>query len=377
MKHYIQGFLCAAAALTCLVSASSAASIKPSAPQADSNIATTTAGQDSTNLSFDAVSTPSVPAPSCSVTDTFSQLGQSKDMILLGVRNHEQIDFGVRRDRVVTDAQLNLSYTPSPSLIPVLSQLRIYLNDTLMQVLTIDKQDLGRTVNRTVSLDPHLISDYNRIRIDFIGHYTNICEDPANSTLWLDIASNSSITLHEQALAQTNDLAWFPSPFFDPHSNRTLVLPFIFGATPKTTEVQAASILASYFGSLAEWRGATFPVYFGRLPPESTNHLPRNSVVLATNSTMPAFLNQPTRFPPVSGPTVQLIDNPESPYIKILLVRGRNDEDLLTAVRALAAGGKLFRGSSVTVRHVKKILRGCPMMPPTGCPPTDRFDSAN
>lgn len=50
----------------------------------------------------------------------------------------------MRSDEVVTKAMLNLEYTPSPSLLPVQSQLKVYLNDELMGVLPVTKEQLGK-----------------------------------------------------------------------------------------------------------------------------------------------------------------------------------------------------------------------------------------
>jgi hypothetical protein len=51
--------------------------------------------------------------------------------------------FGMRSDEVAK-ALLNLDYTPSPSLLPVQSQLKVYLNDELMGVLPVTKEQLGK-----------------------------------------------------------------------------------------------------------------------------------------------------------------------------------------------------------------------------------------
>lgn len=69
--------------------------------------------------------------PSWTVTRTFEQLGRASDTLLLGINSSEQVEFSLRRDRIATDARLQLQYTPSPSLIPTISHLRIYLNDVL------------------------------------------------------------------------------------------------------------------------------------------------------------------------------------------------------------------------------------------------------
>lgn len=293
--------------------------------------------------------------PSWTVTRTFEQLGRASDTLLLGINSSEQLEFSLRRDRIATDARLQLQYTPSPSLIPTISHLRIYLNDVLAGVVPIEKDQLGRQTTQQVALDPRLIADFNRLRLEFVGHYTDICEDPANNTLWINISRASEITLQEQALSLKNDLAFFPLPFFDPRNSNKLVLPFVFADNPTLGEQKAAAILASYFGSQSNWRGAEFPVLFNTLPSVQSKEATQPSIVFATNDHRPAFLSDLEKYPAVQAPVVQLIDHPDAPYSKILLVMGRNEEDLATAAKALALGGQLLRGQRATIDKVQTL----------------------
>lgn len=293
--------------------------------------------------------------PSWTVTRTFEQLGRASDTLLLGINSSEQVEFSLRRDRIATDARLQLQYTPSPSLIPTISHLRIYLNDVLAGVVPIEKDQLGHQTTQQVALDPRLIADFNRLRLEFVGHYTDICEDPANNTLWINISRASEITLQEQALSLKNDLAFFPLPFFDPRNSNKLVLPFVFADNPTLGEQKAAAILASYFGSQSNWRGAEFPVLFNTLPSVQSKEATQPSIVFATNDHRPAFLSDLEKYPAVQAPVVQLIDHPDAPYSKILLVMGRNEEDLATAAKALALGGQLLRGQRATIDKVQTL----------------------
>lgn len=240
-------------------------------------------------------------------------------------------------------------------MIPTISHLRIYLNDVLAGVVPIEKDQLGRQTTQQVALDPRLIADFNRLRLEFVGHYTDICEDPANNTLWINISRASEITLQEQALSLKNDLAFFPLPFFDPRNSNKLVLPFVFADNPTLGEQKAAAILASYFGSQSNWRGAEFPVLFNTLPSVQSKEATQPSIVFATNDHRPAFLSDLEKYPAVQAPVVQLIDHPDAPYSKILLVMGRNEEDLATAAKALALGGQLLRGQRATIDKVQTL----------------------
>lgn len=284
--------------------------------------------------------------PSRDVKLSFATIAPAPgSMVLRGAHPDGAVEFGMRSDEVVTKAVLNLDYTPSPSLLPVQSQLKVYLNDELMGVLPVTKEQLGKKINAQIPIDPLYITDFNRVRLEFVGHYRDVCENPASSTLWLDVGRNSNLDLTYQALAVRNDLSHFPVPFYDPRDNRPLTLPMVFASSPDAQQQHAAAIVASWFGSKAGWRGQNFPVLFNQLPE-------RNAIVFATNDKRPDFLRE---HPPVKAPTIEMIDHPHNPYVKLLVVFGRDDKDLLLAAKGIAQGNILFRGSSVEVDGVKEL----------------------
>ncbi|WP_375057394.1 cellulose biosynthesis cyclic di-GMP-binding regulatory protein BcsB [Zobellella sp. DQSA1] len=309
--------------------------------------------------------------PSWPQSRSFAQLGENKDLLLLGVHNSQQVEFTLPRDRIAQEASLRLDYTPSPALLPGLSHMRIYLNDVLMDTVVIEAEQLGRRTRQQVALAPKLVSDFNQVRIEFVGHYTDVCEDPGHSSLWLSLGRDSTIELREQALTLRNDLAFFPQPFFDKRDRNPLRLHMVLASTPDEQTLQAAAVLASYFGSLAGWRGAEFPVLFDRLPSSMADAKPGHSLVLATNERRPAFMDDMERFPPVAGPEVRLIDHPAASYSKVLLVQGRDEDELALAVRALALGGKLLRGERAEIRDVQSLASRKPYDAPNWTP-TDR-----
>ncbi len=285
--------------------------------------------------------------PSRDVKLTFAQIAPPPgSMVLRGINPNGGIEFGMRSDEVVSKAMLNLEYTPSPSLLPVQSQLKVYLNDELMDVLPVTKEQLGKKTLAQVPINPLFITDFNRVRLEFVGHYRDVCENPASSTLWLDVGRNSSLQMTYQPLALKNDLSAFPVPFFDPRDNRPLNLPMVFAGSPDVTEQLAASIVASWFGSRSGWRGQSFPVMYDKMPD-------KNAIVFATNTKRPAFLRD---HPEVKAPTIEMISHPDNPYVKLLVIFGRDDKDLVQAAKGIAQGNILFRGNSVVVDEVKPLL---------------------
>ncbi|MCR4215390.1 cellulose biosynthesis cyclic di-GMP-binding regulatory protein BcsB [Enterobacter cloacae] len=302
-------------------------------------------------------------APSRDVKLTFAQIAPPPgSMVLRGVNPKGGVEFGMRSDEVVSKAVLNLEYTPSPSLLPTQSQLKVYLNDELMDVLPVTKEQLGKKTLAQVPINPLFITDFNRIRLEFVGHYRDVCENPASNTLWMDVGRNSSLQMTYQSLALKNDLSPFPVPFFDPRDNRPLNLPMVFASSPDVTEQLAATIVASWFGSRSGWRGQNFPVMYDKIPD-------RNAIIFATNAKRPAFLRE---HPDVKAPTIEMISHPDNPYVKLLVVFGRDEKDLVQAAKAIAQGNILFRGSSVVVDEVKPLLA----RKPYGAPNWVRTDRA-
>ncbi|MBE8372206.1 cellulose biosynthesis cyclic di-GMP-binding regulatory protein BcsB, partial [Leptospira borgpetersenii serovar Hardjo-bovis] len=123
-----------------------------------------------------------------------------------------------------------------------------------------------------------------------------------------------------------------PVPFFDSRDNRPLELPMVFAAAPDLATQQAASIVSSWFGSRSGWRGQRFPVLYNQLPT-------RHAIVFATNDKRPDFLRD---LPPAKGPMVRMMSHPQSPWVKLLVIEGRDDKDLLQAAKGIAQGSLLF-----------------------------------
>ena len=285
--------------------------------------------------------------PSRDVKLSFAQIAPAPgNMVLRGMNPNGSVEFGMRSDEVVSKAMLNLEYTPSPSLLPVESHLKVYLNDELMGVLPVTKEQLGKKITAHLPIDPLYVTDFNRVRLQFVGHYRDVCENPGSSTLWMDVGRGSSVDLTYMKLPVQNDLSHFPVPFFDSNDNRALVLPMVFAGTPDVAQQRAAGIIASWFGSRSVWRGQQFPVLYNQLPE-------RNGIVFATNDKRPDFLRD---HPPVKAPTIEMMSHPDNPYVKLLVIFGRNDKDLVQAAKGIAQGNVLFRGSSVTIDDVKPLL---------------------
>lgn len=278
-------------------------------------------------------------------TLTFADLGALDPLQLRGTDGQNGVPFSVRGDEVVTGAILHLIYSYSPALLPNISQLKVLVNGEVAATLPVPRDQAGILVARDVSIDPRFITEFNHLNVQLIGHYTQQCEDPSNSTLWATVSNASSLDLTYASLESKPDLAALPLPFFDRRDVRRLELPFVFAQKPSAQTLEAAGAVASWFGSLAGYRGAMFPAQIDNVP------LNGNAVVFATMDQRPAGV----KIPDVSGPTIAVVDREAPARGRLLLVLGRNDADLKIAAKALGIGQNAFSGASATVTALNEI----------------------
>ena len=276
----------------------------------------------------------------------FEALGFT-DYKLDGINNNSRVDFTNRIDKLSKNLMLNFSYTNSPSLIANVSHLKVYFNENLVTVLPINEHlsVVKNTVNHNLALNSKYIQDYNQIRFELVGYYDLTCQDYFSRSIWTEINKSSNITLDETPLAIDSRLEYLPEPFFDSKDYGKLMLPFVFATTPNKEAIEAAATLSSWFGAQADWRGADFPVLLNKTPE-------KHSVVFITNTSKPDFLAD---YPNVEKPTIELISSPINRYNKMLLILGRDEKDLKTAVNGLVFGHKIMTGRSASIEGINQI----------------------
>jgi hypothetical protein len=217
----------------------------------------------------------------------------------------------------------------------------VSLNGQMITTVALPKEAGGTTQAREIEIDPRLVSDYNELRLQLIGHYVLECEDPFHDSIWLEIAPDSRIELGVERVALADDLALLPAPFFDRRDNRPVEVPFVFATAPEPKLVRAAGVVASWLGALADYRPARFPLAIGALPA-------RHAIALVVNGQRLPGLD----LEPVSAPTISVHRLGSEGVTKLLLIRGRNAAEVETAVHALVLGQAVLTGSRATVTKV-------------------------
>jgi cellulose synthase (UDP-forming) len=285
--------------------------------------------------------TPGSPAAATGSTRTqvltLKDLGANSPIRLIGVQGEGSLPFSVRRDEVVTGGKMDLTFAYSPALIPELSHLTVLINGEVVGNIPLPK-DKASGQTASLPINPVLLQEDNRVLFRFIGHYTLGCEDPLHSSLWLVLSNTTSMTTQLQKLPLPNDLSLLPTPFYDSKDMQALTLPFVFASKVSPPTLQAAGVVASWFGSLASYKGASFPTSLDTIPNG-------NAVVFATDTEKPAGLS----LPAITGPTIAVVANPNNAESKLLLVLGRNADELRAAASTLSLGSTALTGQTQVV----------------------------
>jgi hypothetical protein len=278
------------------------------------------------------------PAPKeTALAWTLKELGAFQPIELHGLDQSIELPIPIRQDDLVTHARLLLDYRMSPALIAQLSHIKVLLNDEVVDVISANRA----SGLHEIELDPHLMTEFAKLRLQFIGHYTRDCEFPWHTSLWAAVSRESRLEIRVRRVALRNDLALLPLPFVDERDNRSLTLPFVLASRPTIAATQAAAVAASWLGTLAAYRELRTPVLQGRLPDG-------HAVVLLTNADHLAELP----LPAVGMPTLSIVSHPRDPAWKLLVLQGLNEQQLLTAARALALAPRLLTGARATVSRL-------------------------
>ncbi|NRT55366.1 cellulose biosynthesis cyclic di-GMP-binding regulatory protein BcsB [Sphaerotilus uruguayifluvii] len=267
---------------------------------------------------------------------SFDRIGQVfLPQVLRRGHFRQRLYFELRTDELATRAVLQLRFTPSPDMAGRSDLLVVKLNSETVARIDMPAAPLPPQIERTLEIDPRILTDRNELTVQFAAPPD--C-DPKQTFPRISLDGSSMLTLLLQPLPLANDLAVLPAPFFDRHDTRPTAVTLVTSERPERTTLQSAAHLASWFGALADYRGATVGSR-GDLP--GSGH----AIVLATPADRPADVE----LPPITGPTVLMGSHPRHPGSKVLYLLGRDGAELRRAVDALVQGQLPGHGSSVVL----------------------------
>ncbi len=241
--------------------------------------------------------------------------------------------FTARADEELTGAAVRISFSE-----PV-DSLEVLVNDERVALLS-----GAQLAPADIPVRRELLADRNTLSLRLRDREGRCLAHPG---AWNAVRS-VAVVLTASPVPLPNELALLPLPFFDRGYDARATIRVVLAHAPSPQEVRLASLVASWFAVDAPIP-LSFEAQVGSLPDS-------RAIVLLAGADDAARLG----VDPPKGPSVRMIDHPAHPdsNVKLLLIGGRDDAELRTAVESLAARTERLAGASTT-------LRPAPPQPPT------------
>ncbi|WP_130833095.1 cellulose biosynthesis cyclic di-GMP-binding regulatory protein BcsB [[Erwinia] mediterraneensis] len=270
-----------------------------------------------------------------------AQMGQQQGITLTGGQLQSGIVFTLPADEVITNAQLHLALRVSPELAARNTSLQLMLNGQPLGTLPLGASDSDTSVYQ-LDIPAAMVVSSNNLSFQINDADKLLCEKEDAARYQVTILPETRLSLEGQQLNIGNSLRNFPRPFLDPlrMANTSITMGFSSAVTP---EVMSAAVqVASWFGIQGDYRGVHFPVVRGQLPQQ-------NGILFGHPGDKIGALT----FPAVTAPTLQVVNNPDNPLYKLLLVIGQDEAQLRQAAWRLTSQPLTSEESTLTVSTQK------------------------
>ena len=252
-----------------------------------------------------------------------AQMGQARGITLTGGQLQSGITFTLPGDEVITNARLNLTLRVSAALAARNTSLQLMLNGQPLGTLPLGATD-SDVSDYELDIPAAMVVSSNNLSFKINDADKLLCEKESAQQYQVTILPNTALHLEGQKLNIGTSLRNFPRPFLDPLRMTASTITMGFASNLSPDAVSAAALVASWLGIQSDYRGIRFPVVRGELP--------ENNGILFGH---PGDRIGTLTFPASNGPMLQVVDNPNNPVYKLLLVSGNNDEQLRQAANRL------------------------------------------
>lgn len=260
-----------------------------------------------------------------------AELGHRLPILFRAGEGRANLHFVVPMTNVVTRAALVLNYRSSGGFREG-SNLNISLNGVgVGSTPALSKSGESGLQRVEMLLPADLMVSDNTLTLQMSATCQGGCKENAH---WLEVDPATSIQIFGTMLPLPNDLRVLPAPFIDSSLRRLCRIPIVFAEAPRREALEAAGVVASWLGKIADDRGTQFPVRVGTLQKG-------DAIVIAVNSSAIAHTLNVER---ANGPALALRTNPLDPFGKLLVITGSNPGELRIAAQALASGAYAKEG---------------------------------
>lgn len=273
-----------------------------------------------------------------------------KDVILLPtVSSQRELTFTKPTTWNLSPASyLQVEFQHSHELQPHRSWLQIIINNQVVKHIPLTKENAEGTTLK-VPLPVGQLKDTNSLVFRVEQHYTDICEDPLDPSLWTQILPSTKLVFEYTPTLPKVDLAQYPYPLIDPLTYSPARIKYLTPGIPALAEVEAMALVNTHLGQVAQKKAIHTSLAFPNQQPGKADHL----VLIGTPLDNPAIGNF---FKSHGGYTLQnnvwyqngsplgddlgvilYYPDPQAPHRAILMVSGNTTEGVANAAKQLTS----------------------------------------
>jgi cellulose synthase (UDP-forming) len=254
---------------------------------------------------------------------TLKDMGVQRAADLHGPHSYYSVHFVLPHTQVPTRSTLRLTYHFSRALAAHSGTIQARLNNNALGAIQSPDVSQGEDewAVAEISVPSEFLVRDNELTFEFNGNAVFQTGDRAKQMVLASIGDSSVLEVAGEPIPFKNDLSLLPLPLFDSDLQTATIIPFVFLAQPDQKTLQAAGVVASWFGMLASAKPVRFAVSVGEIP--------RGNVVIFANR------NGSTLGVP-AGAILTIKTNPSDPSGSALILSGDNDDELLNVARSLA-----------------------------------------
>jgi cellulose synthase (UDP-forming) len=267
---------------------------------------------------------------------SLKDMGFKNAIEMRGPHSYATAHFVLSHQSVPKQGVLELRYGIDPSLDPQSASLQISLNGSSIATLhpAPNSASADGLASVRIPVSNLQLVRNNTLTFEFTGSGVMEREEQAKTHILCRIFPSSTFEVTGDWLRLGNDLSQLPLPLLDSELQSTTTIPFVFLSQPSPTMLEAAGLVASWFGVVSGSHLVRFTVSSGDIPFG-------NAIILTSDrATLPSDLQVPLG----SGPVLALRNNPSGPVGTLLVLAGDNDGDVLTIAKTLALSRKARAG---------------------------------
>lgn len=271
---------------------------------------------------------------------TFTNMGSPKGIEIYPGQKSAGISFTLPIDKVITSAKLELYVSMTEAMQDTTNHIDVKVNGQALGSLPVASTEI---TNYELDIPAEFLAQDNSITLDMADD-DFVCKIDYSGKQKIVIDPESFLSVGGYNLELGSDLSLFPLPFFDKYNSGTTLINFVLPKNSTSDTIYGSLMLASYFGTIADYRTVKFNVAHDTLPLD-------NAIVFAHPGQTVAGIDMPQK----EG--IYIKDHPYSKPYKNIFIVAKNKSSFIKAVYSLVNAKLSTATDYLKIKNDKPELR--------------------